>query len=415
MLAADSGVMVEFAVVSEATVPDDLALERSFDLPQSMERTHEWDRFAVEIWVHGQGDSPVDVQDLSLDLSYRTDLSSATAIEFGKSFDGPGSFAIDDASGTIQQLHGSTAGISLPTDQRVLFARVFFEAVPQNGDNVRLDFETGSVGPYSLELQAANLAALNTETDLSIAQAPMPELGIFPVIYDLNDDQRIGMADFSEFVTVFGQSVDTPEDGKAWFADFNKSQAVGLADFSFFVQNFGKDYLDENIQFPTNYPSAWTLPEDGGETGNGDNGSGGTGAGGGDPNNNTGNGGGSSAPPPVFFLDEFQVGVNLPGTNELYQLIFTGVQFEPRVQIERLTGSASLSEGGELAEDEVILTIVLEDEEIYETEIELIFDGEMIDSLSEFNEFSGYITAYVSEVMTAVQGMLEEALTSSSD
>lgn len=417
LLAGDSGVMVEFAVVSDATVPDDVALGRNFHLPQSMSQTHEWDRFAVEIWVHGDGASPVDVQDLSLDLTYRTDLTSATGIEFGKSFEGPGSFAIDDARGKIQQLHGSTSGVSLDADQRVLFARIFFQAVPQNGDNVRLDHQTGSVGPYSLELQAENLAALNAAADVGIAQSTMPDLGIFPVIYDLNDDQRIGMSDFSDFVTVFGQTVENPGDGLAWFADFDKSQVVGLSDFSYLVQNFGKTYLSENIQFPANYPSAWTLPEEtgNGDGGNGDNGNGGTDVGGGDPNNDTGNGGGSTAPPPVFLLDEFQVGITLPGTNDLFQIIFAGVQFQPGMQIERLTGHASLSEGGELGDDEVILTIVLEDEEVYETEIELIFDGEMIDSLSEFNEFSGYITAYVSEVMSAVQDMLEDALTSSAD
>lgn len=408
LLAGDSTVMVDFAVVSTATLPDDTGRDAMAMLPPSMERTHEWDKFAVEIWVHGEGDAPVDVQDLRLDLGYRTDLTSATSIQFGRSFEGAGSYTIDDASGSVDQIHGATAGLTLGANERVLFARVFFQAVPQNGDNVLLDRETGSVGPYSLELNTSNLAATNADANVAVSHSPMPEMGLYPVIYDLNDDQRIGMADFADFAKVFGQSVDSPSDGDAWFADFNKSSAVGLVDFSFFVQNFGKDYTDEHIQFPDNYPDAWTLPED-----NGNGGGGGVVVGGGDDPNDPGNGTGQDPLPPVFLLDQFQAGIVLPGTMDIFQVVFAGVNWETAVQINRLTGSASISEGANPEDDaEVLLTIVLEDEELYETEIELIFDGELIDTLQEFDQFSGYITAYVSEVMTAVQGMLEDALVS---
>ncbi len=408
LLAGDATVMVDFAVVSDATVPDDVTRDTKATLPQSMERTHEWDRFAVEIWVHGEGAAPVDLQEMTLDLSYRTDLTSATIVEFGRSFEGAGSYTIDDANGTIDQIHGATAGVSLGTNERVLFARVYFQAIPQNGDNVRLDRETGSVGPYSLQLDTTNLLAKNSTSPVAVEHTPMPEVGLFPVIYDLDDDQRIGLSDFADFAAVFGQAVDSPSDGDAWFADFNKSSAVGLVDFSFFVQNFGKDFTDEHIQFPDNYPDAWPLPQDNGN-GDGDIG------GGGGSNNGSGNGGGQNPVPPVFLLDQFQAGVILPGTIDVFQVVFAGVNWDTAVQINRLTGSASLSEGADPAETEVLLSIVLEDEEIYETEIELIFDGELIDSLQEFNTYSGYITAYVSEVMSAVQDMLEDALASSSE
>lgn len=404
LLAGDSMVMVDFAVVSDATVPDDIAHDRTASLPESMERTHEWDRFAVEIWVHGEGDAPVEIQDLTLDLNYRTDLTSAALVEFGNAFEGAKSYTIDDARGTIEQIHGSTTGVTLGVDDRVLFARVYFQAIPQNGDNVLLDRVTGSVGPYSIELNTANLAALNAASDVAIEHAPMPEMGLFPVIYDLDDDQQIGLSDFADFTTVFGQSVDSPSDGEAWFADFNKSNNVGLADFSYFVKNFGKDFSSENIQFPENYPDVWELPQD---TGNG-----GVGGGGDDPNGDPGNGSGQNPLPPVFLLDQFQAGVILPGTMDVFQVVFAGVNWQTAVQINRLTGSASLSEGVDPAETEVLLSIVLEDEEIYETEIELVFDGELIDTIQEFNDFSGYITAYVSEVMSAVQDMLEEAFDS---
>lgn len=403
LLAGDSMVMVDFAVVSDATVPDDISRDRKATLPQSMERTHEWDRFAVEVWVHGEGDAPLDIQDLTLDLNYRTDLTSAATIEFGQSFEGAHSYMIDDANGAINQIHGSSAGVTLGPNDRVLFARIYFQAVPENGDNVRLDWETGSVGPYSLELSTNNLSASNADSSVAVGHAPMPEMGLFPVIYDLDDDQRIGLADFADFVIAFGQQGNTPDDGVPWFADFDKANGVGLSDFSFFVQNFGKDSTSEHVVFPENYPDAWKLPQDD------DNGEvvvvie--------DPNDDPGNNGGNQAPlPPVFLLDQFQAGVILPGTMEVFQVVYAGVNWQTAVQINRLTGSASLSEGADPGETEVLLSIVLEDEQIYETEIELIFDGELIDSLQEFNDFSGYITAYVSEVMSAVQDMLEAAI-----
>ncbi|RCS50635.1 hypothetical protein DTL42_11060 [Bremerella cremea] len=406
-MAGDSMVMVDFAVVSDATVPDDISRDRKASLPQSMERTHEWDRFAVEIWVHGEGDAPVDIQDLTLDLSYRSDLTSAATIEFGQSFEGTSSYMIDDATGVINQIHGTTAGVSLGSDDRVLFARIYFQAVPENGDNVRLDWETGSVGPYSLELNTDHLAALNADSSVAVGHTAMPKMELFPVIYDLDDDQRIGLADFADFVIAFGQQGGTPDEGVSWFADFDKAKGVGLSDFSFFVQNFGKNYANEHVVFPENYPDAWQLPQDNG------NGGGGVGDGGDGTNGDTGNSGGDQAPlPPVFLLDQFQAGVILPGTMDVFQVVYAGVNWQTAVQINRLTGSASISEGVDAEETEVVLSIVLEDEQIYETEIELVFDGDLIDSLQEFNDFSGYITAYVSEVMSAVQDMLEEALDS---
>lgn len=224
----------------------------------------------------------------------------------------------------------------------------------------------------------------------------MPEMGIMPVIYDLNEDQKIGIADFAEFVQVFGQKTESATDGVKWFADFDKSYAVGLADFSFFIANYGKSYFNENITFPSNYPEAWVEPDDGG---------------GGviiDPDN-PGDGGEDPPPPPVFDLGAFQVGIILPGANDVFEIMIGGVNWGG-VQIDRITGAASLSEDGGEIDGDVVLTIVLEDEELFETEIELVFDGELIDTIEEFNDYSLLITAYVSEVMNSLKGMLTDAL-----
>ncbi|MFN3151256.1 hypothetical protein [Bremerella sp.] len=396
LLAGDSAVMVEFAVFSNESRPDDLVSDRTAVLPEGMTRTHEWDRFVVEVWLRGEGQEPVDIQDMKLDLGYRTDLTSAVDVQFGRSFEGAGSFQLDDQAGQVRDIHATSAGVSLTDADRVLFARVHFQAVPQFGDNVRMNLETGSVGPHSLELASQNIAALSAGQEVTTVADAMPEMGIMPVIYDLNEDQKIGIADFAEFVQVFGQKTESATDGVKWFADFDKSYAVGLADFSFFIANYGKSYFNENITFPSNYPEAWVEPDDGG---------------GGviiDPDN-PGDGGEDPPPPPVFDLGAFQVGIVLPGANDVFEIMIGGVNWGG-VQIDRITGAASLSEDGGEIDGDVVLTIVLEDEELFETEIELVFEGELIDTIEEFNEYSLLITAYVSEVMNSLKGMLTDAL-----
>lgn len=398
LLAGDAAIAVEFAVFSDASRPDDLVADRMGVLPESMKRTHEWDRFVVEVWLRGEGQEPVDIQEMKLDLGYRTDLTSAVDVEFGRSFEGPGTFQLDDETGHVRDIHSSTVGVSLTDADRVLFARVHFQAVPQYGDNVRLDMETGSVGPHSLELATENFGAISAGLDVITTADKMPEMGLFPVIYDLNDDQKIGLADFSQFIQSFGEKTEAATDGLKWYSDFDKSYAVGLSDFTHFIGNYGKTYADENIAFPTNYPEDWVEPA-------GSNGGGGGGVV--DPEDP--NGGQDPPPPPVFNLGQFQVGVILPGVNDVFQLMIAGVNWDG-IQIDRLTGAASLSEDGGVVDGDVVLSIVLEDEELFETEIELVFEGELIDTVEEFNEYSLVITAYVSEVMNSLKSMLGEAL-----
>ncbi len=402
LLASDSAVMVEFAVFTDESRPDDIVSDRTEILPQGMTRTHEWDRFVVEVWLRGEGQESVEIQDMKLDLGYRTDLTSAVDVQFGRSFEGESSFELDDQTGQVRDIHGTTAGVSLSDADRVLFARVHFQAVPQFGDNVRMDLETGSVGPHSLELASQNLAALSAGQQVTTTADVMPELGIMPVLYDLNEDQKIGIADFSRFISVFGSKTESATDGLKWFADFDKSYGVGVGDFSHFIANYGKSYFDENIRFPENYPDDWTEPA---STGGGDDG--------GvivvDPEDDPDGEVDPPPQPPVFNLGQFQVGIVLPGANDVFEIMIGGINWAG-VQVDRMTGSASLSGEGEEEERDVVLTIVLEDEELFETEIELMFDGELIDTIAEFDEYSLLITAYVSEVMNSLKGMLGDAL-----
>ncbi|MEW4452910.1 hypothetical protein AB1L30_09555 [Bremerella sp. JC817] len=409
LFAGDSAIVIEYSVLTEDSRPNDQGFDRAFDLPESMHQTHEWDHFVVEVWVRAEGDQPIEMQDLTLDLGYRTDLTSAVAVDFGRSFEGDSSFMLSDATGEVQGIHGSTEGVELVAGDRVLFARVRFQAVAEQGDNVLLDPATGLVGPYSLELVTQNVAATLTDSSIGLREAPMPEMGIFPVIYDFDDDQKIGLTDFAVFTQQMGRTPDSPEDGMAWLADFDKSSKVGVSDFAYLVQNMGKRSTDEHVTFPAGYPDLWQIPDtDGGEGNEGGTtgGEGSSGNGGKDTNN------GGQQPAPIFNLNMFQVGIVLPGTMDVFQMMLPAVNWMNGFQIDRLTGNASMSEDVEDEAGDVILSIVLEDDEVYETEIEVLLDGDLIDTIEEFNEYSSLITVYVTEVMASIRGMLSDALDS---
>ena len=397
-------VLFEYAVVSQPTVAEASETDRTSQLPGSLRHTHEWDRFSVEIWVHTDSETPVDIQDLTLDLRYRTDITSAVDVQFGQSFEGDSSYLIQETDGEVHQLSASTAGLALTNQDRVLFARIHFETIPENGDNVRLDYATGSVGPHNLELAASNLAARFAGQSLEVAQAAMPQAGLLPVLYDLDDDHRIGLGDFARFVAQFGEDGSSPDDTGAWFADFDKVGRVGLQDFAYFVQNFGRDYQSQDIILPDNYPEAWKLP---GAEGDYDpvvvidiD----------DPEDEP-----QDTPPPRFQLMELHTTpphLSLPGTGEVFQLLIGVVAFHGNLQIDRLSANASYSGNSEDEEapGDVVLTLVLEDDELYQTEIEVLFNGELIDTLAEYEAFSGILTSYVGEVLGSLQSMLEEML-----
>lgn len=66
---------------------------------------------------------------------------------------------------------------------------------------------------------------------------------IAPVVYDANDDGRVGLTDFAQFVSLYGKSSYLSKasyDAAARWFDYNRDGRVGLGDFALFVGNYGK-------------------------------------------------------------------------------------------------------------------------------------------------------------------------------
>ncbi|MEX0795053.1 MAG: Ig-like domain-containing protein [Pirellulaceae bacterium] len=93
--------------------------------------------------------------------------------------------------------------------------------------------------------------AASSEVGISLREAGFGEMAsplttttsegaeLLPVIFDLDDSGRIGLADFTRFISSYGQA-STPENSAALAADFTQSGRVGLSDFVLFIQNYGR-------------------------------------------------------------------------------------------------------------------------------------------------------------------------------
>ncbi|MEX1040364.1 MAG: hypothetical protein WDZ51_07030 [Pirellulaceae bacterium] len=391
---------LRYTFVESPTATIDGAVE---NLPASLGRIDEWSSYHLEVWVQLSGETAASGHEISFDLGYRTDLTSATHVQYGEHFTPNQEAELDDALGQVRGI--SVATVASPAEHagHLLLARVRFETVVANGDNVRLnpeDLATGGVGPYDIELATQQVNVESADVTTEVFAEPPPSMKLVPVIYDLTDSHTVGLADFTKFISHYGQSVESPEDGGGWFADFNKDGRVGLADFTLLISHYGNS-IGSDVSLPENYTEAWLPRETEGEP-NVDPGGGGGNGGGGNPGD-----------PPVFELDALfqfvpgQPGVFLPGADMVFVLLVGHINFQAGFDVSRLTAQVSMSEDTEEEEISVAtLSIILEDEELYQTEIELVFEGELVDTLQQFLDMGGFVTQYTDFVMLGVRELL---------
>ncbi|UUO06827.1 dockerin type I domain-containing protein [Blastopirellula sp. J2-11] len=391
-------VLLHFSVVTDPTEFSDADHGSVEQLPESMLRTHEWDRYFVEVWVES-GES---VDDMSVDLNYQTEIATPRNVTFGPAFAG-GQFSVDDELGELRNLtaHAQppTAGAG-PAEGLVLFARIEFGA-DLNRDNVELDFETGTVGPHSLELDMVRSTAMTSEGNaLEVHSAETPEFGLVPVIYDLNDDQSINLIDLSMMIRTLGHTASEPNGEATWYADVNKDYVVSLIDMSYMIRNLGKNWGSEEIQFPANYPEAWiTETTVGGEEGPG---------GGTDPGDEGDPGDGGQNDPPLRFVP-IDVGGNrlapdpamLLALQALLQVEFI---FPVGFDFTLLQGNVSYSDGDNDGDKETLLQIEVDDQ-LFETEIEIEIMTELIDSDELWSDWSGAVSSYFGEVVAGLKDL----------
>jgi CSLREA domain-containing protein len=224
-------------------------------LPQSAEWIDEWTSFYVEIWVDTPNTVDVGVETGTVDLVYDTDYFSTTAIEYGPAFTENPTGAIDEALGQIDNLGAGTSAAGVGDDGYALLARVRLE--PGDGD-----------AGIAIEDQGTYVTAVDHGVDISDgdvtlagATASETELGarpsteLWPVMYDLDDNEVIDFGDFTTFATQFGNDVGEPG---AEANDFDHSGLVDFGDFTLFAQNFAHARDDaEPVGYHGDFPEAW--------------------------------------------------------------------------------------------------------------------------------------------------------------
>ncbi|TWT38567.1 hypothetical protein Enr8_02600 [Blastopirellula retiformator] len=410
-LADPPPVLLHFSVVTDPTQFDDAALGAVEQLPESMLHTHEWDRYYVEVWV----EAGEQINDLSVDLNYETEITSPRHVTFGPAF-ADGNYAVDDDLGELRNIAAhialpppqdtGTAGAGDPgagdeaADDLVLFARIEFGA-SELRDNVRLDLATGTVGPHSLELDMVRSDATTLDGQLlDVRPAVKPDFGLVPVIYDLDDDQAVSLVDLQLMIRSLGKDASAPNGQLDWYADFNKDYSVSLVDLNFMVRSIGRSWRNEDIEFPSNYPEAWIPEPDDGSGGGGTGGPGGT-----DP------GDGEKDPPedpPLKFVP-IDVGGNMLAPDPamilaLQAILQAEIVFPIGFDFTLLQGSVSYSDGDGDGDKETMLEIEVDDQ-LFETEIEIEIMNELIDTDQLWSDWSGAISSYFGEAIADLKDL----------
>ena len=227
------------------------------DLPDSRDWLKEWQGYWVEIWVTTSATSGQGLFAASLNLSYKTSVTTATGIEYGAAFTLNQTGTINDQAGSIENLSAETSLSDVGTDQRVLFARIRFEST--TADSLDLDLEGTSLNPQSTDFLVEPLTIEFTGGDVGgEIKCYVPEAQIWGSPYDLNDDNAINFKDLVIFASVYQQKPSESDSDYAWFADYNQDDVVNFRDLILFAANYSRQKSDGlSVNYPANYPDDW--------------------------------------------------------------------------------------------------------------------------------------------------------------
>jgi len=300
---------IDYQVVPIYIVPDeaptaqlDLTLVRDLTevdaygevdvLPES-QWIDEWDSFAIEIWAtitEPAEAGEFGVHTVSTDLTFDNDLFTATGIEYRNHFVENRTYQIDNTGGVITALGGTTdvftidgypdepqydseleewyysgypadpVGVSLYGDgQPVLVARVYFEPNLE-GTRVPHNATDGYLTPHTeLGFALADAQVLWSSADATaLTTGTLTDAQLWPVMYDLDDDDSVDLGDLSFFAAAYGHAVGETGVGYTWASDFDHDGTVDLGDLSYFAAVYTRDATTPGrLNYPFDFPSAW--------------------------------------------------------------------------------------------------------------------------------------------------------------
>jgi secreted trypsin-like serine protease len=245
---------VDLTVVDQPTATSDNG--ELAQLPTSVEYLQEWQPYWVEVWVSTPDLTNQAVASAALDLHYNSAYATARHIEYGPAFTEQQTGTINDRVGRIEDLGAATALTDVGDDQYVLLARVLFQ--PTAADQVPVDGHAHFLGPYDPGWLTSEMKTILVDGGLTDTLAgPVPGTELWAVPYDMDDNDRIDVGDFSYFTHAYAAAGGNTASPYAWWADFDRSGNVDLGDFSYFAPNFGQDKSTADLVLPESFPSAY--------------------------------------------------------------------------------------------------------------------------------------------------------------
>lgn len=212
----------------------------------------EWDAVAAEVWVTLNADVPTEGVDLHLSLYASADwLTDPTWLStLGERA------TIVDVAGEVPYLSITIENIDLSAYQvgnRVLVGTMVF---PVTTDDV-VGMPVGDGGAYiepsnqdGFQLYRAKIGDGNQDLDRKREIAA----SFLPMLYDSNDDGKVGIADFANFIALYGDLVNS-ENPETYLFDYNQDGRIGLADFVLLINYYG----DKKATAPPSSQAARTI------------------------------------------------------------------------------------------------------------------------------------------------------------
>lgn len=250
---ADENTNIQISVVKQKTVVSSNG--HTAALPGNADWIQEWDSFWVEVWVDTA--SGFGISDVLTDIAYNTAYFTATSVEFGSNFTFNKTVVIDDAAGVVRNLGGSTSNANVGGTGYALLARIKFESLA--GDQVEVDPTDLTIEPLQLGLDIQNAKIdISGIGEVTVNVGALPETDLYPVIYDIDDNNAIDYRDLIFFTSAYNQNVFNASSPYASALDFDKSGKVDYRDLIALAGNYGKKKSgNTHVNFPTNFGQKW--------------------------------------------------------------------------------------------------------------------------------------------------------------
>lgn len=204
--------------------------------PQSDELIGEWDSFWVELWVTPDGTGGDTITAASATLNFDASIFRANSIVVDSAFTVSSGTGVNNTAGSAT-INLTSSGVSLNEGERIRLGRIRFAPVsnsldaPELGEALGVDFNSFLTSMTNVSLTVDGVGVVGsptTDVDLPVR--------LLPMIYDLNDDGRVGIADFSAFISTIGNGNSNA------FIDFDLTGDIFGTGFSYFRSAFGSTF-----------------------------------------------------------------------------------------------------------------------------------------------------------------------------